>query len=89
MKIIEYSSKYDDNIKDLLVELQNYLIDIDDWHTQVLLPNYRNDIFKQDLSKVQNNNGKIYLALESNKIVGLIIGVVATHMTKEHWLEIK
>ena len=28
--IIEYDSKYDEEIKDLLVDLQNYLIDIDD-----------------------------------------------------------
>ena len=27
--IIEYDSIYDEQIKDLLVELQNYLIDID------------------------------------------------------------
>ena len=33
--IIEYDSKYDEEIKDLLVDLQNYLIDIDDWHTQI------------------------------------------------------
>ena len=32
MKIIEYDSIYDEQIKDLLVDLQNYLIDIDDWH---------------------------------------------------------
>ena len=34
MQIIEYNSTYDEQIKDLLIELQNYLIDIDDWHTQ-------------------------------------------------------
>ena len=27
--IVEYDSKYDEQIKDLLVELQNYLVDID------------------------------------------------------------
>ena len=30
MQIIEYNSKYDEQVKDLLVELQNYLINIDD-----------------------------------------------------------
>ena len=33
IKIIEYDSIYDEQIKDLLIELQNYLIDIDDWTT--------------------------------------------------------
>lgn len=77
MKIIEYNSYYDEDIKELLVELQNYLIDIDDWHTQVLLPNYREDMFKMDINKVNNNGGKIYLAQENDDIVGLIIGIVA------------
>ncbi len=76
-EIIEYSSKYDEQIKDLLVELQNYLIDVDDWHTQVLLDNYREDIFKMDMKKVQNQSGKVYLAKCENDIIGLIIGVVA------------
>ena len=76
MEIIDYSLKYDEQIKDLLVELQNYLIDIDDWHTQIMLSNYREDIFKIDLEKVKNQNGKIYLAKENENIIGLIIGVV-------------
>ena len=77
MEIIEYNSKYDEQIKNLLVELQNYLIDIDDWHTQVMLSNYKEDNFKMDLSKVNNQNGKIYLAIENNIIIGLIMGVVS------------
>ena len=48
IKIIEYDSIYDEQIKDLLIELQNYLIDIDDWHTQILSDNYREDYFKMD-----------------------------------------
>ena len=74
--IIEYDSKYDEQIKDLLVELQNYLIDIDDWHTQVMLPEYRENIFKMDMNKVRKQNGKIYLSLENNIVIGLVIGIV-------------
>ena len=76
MKIIEYNSKYDEQIKDLLVELQNYLIDIDDWHTQVMLSEYREGNFKMDMRKVKNQNGKIYLSVEDNIVTGLIIGIV-------------
>mgnify|MGYP001038625161 FL=1 len=74
--IIEYNSIYDEQIKDLLVELQNYLIDIDNWHTQILLPEYREEIFKMDMNKVKGQNGKIYLSIENNILIGLIIGVV-------------
>ena len=76
MQIIEYNSQYDEQIKDLLVELQNYLIDIDDWHTQVMLPEYREENFQMDMRKVNNQEGKIFLAIENDLIVGLIMGIV-------------
>lgn len=60
MKVIEYDLKYDEQIKDLLVELHNYLIDIDDWHTQVLISVYRDGIFKMDMDNVKNQNGKLF-----------------------------
>ena len=74
--IIEYDKKYDEQIKDLLVELQNYLIDIDDWHTQIMLPKYRDGNFNMDINKVKNQKGKIFLSIENNKVNGVIIGVV-------------
>ncbi len=74
--IAEYDSKYDEQIKNLLVELQNYLIDIDDWHTQVMLPEYKENIFKIDMNKVKKQNGKIYLSIENGIVLGLIIGIV-------------
>ena len=74
--IIEYDTKYNEQIKDLLVELQNYLIDIDDWHTQIMLPEYREKIFKMDMNKVKKQNGKIYLSVKNNIVLGLIIGIV-------------
>ena len=60
MKIIEYDSIYDEQIKDLLVDLQNYLIDIDDWHTQILPNNYRDDYFEMDLELLTNKMEKYF-----------------------------
>ena len=73
--IVEYDSKYDEQIKDLLVELQNYLIDIDNWHTQIITPEYREKYFKMDMEKVKNQDGKIYLEVENNTVNGLVMGV--------------
>ncbi len=56
--------------------MQNYLIDIDDWHTQVMLPEYRENSFKMDMKKIEKQNGKIYLAIENDIVIGLIMGVV-------------
>ena len=74
--IIEYNTEYKEQVKDLLVELQNYLIDIDDWHTQVMLPEYREKIFGMDINKVKKQNGKIYLSVDNGIVIGLIIGIV-------------
>ena len=74
--IVEYDSKYDEHIKDLLVELQNYLVDIDNWHTQILKPEYRENMFKLDMEKVRKQNGKIYLYIENNVAIGIIIGII-------------
>ena len=57
MEILEYNNKYNDQIKDLLVELQQYLVDIDDWKTQVLLSNYREDYFNLDMELVKKKEG--------------------------------
>lgn len=76
MEIIEYNSKFDNQIKDLLVELQNYLIDIDDWHTQIMSQEYREKYFQLDMEKVKKQNGKVYLAVTNDSVLGLVIGVV-------------
>ena len=59
--IVEYNEKYNEQIKELLIELQNYLIDIDDWHTQVMVPEYKEEYFELDMEKVKMQNGKIFL----------------------------
>ena len=74
--ITEYDKKYDEQIKDLLVELQNYLIDIDDWHTQVMLPEYREKTFKMDMEVVKKQNGKVFVSVEDGIVNGVIMGVV-------------
>ena len=76
MNIVEYESKYDEQIKDLLVELQEYLVKIDDWNTQVIKEHYREESFKIDMRKVMEQEGKIYLAVQDDKVIGLVMGCV-------------
>lgn len=76
MEIIEYNKEYDEQIKDLLVQLQEYLVEIDDWNTQILYKDYKEKCFKIDMDKVEKQEGKIYLAKEDKMIDGLIIGAV-------------
>lgn len=76
MQIIEYNEIYLEDVKDLLVELEEYILTIDKDNLDELHPEYRDKMAILDLEKVSVNKGKCYLALENNKIVGLIMGYV-------------
>ena len=74
--IIEYNTKYDEQIKDLLVELQQYLSDIDKEGYNIVGDDYREKYFEKTMEKVKKCNGKILLFKETEKIVGLVVGTV-------------
>lgn len=79
MKIIEYNEKYIEDIKDLLVELEEYIMSIDKDHLDLIHPDYRDKMALLDLEEVNKNNGKCYLAIENDKAVGLIMGVIRNY----------
>lgn len=76
MQIVEYENKYLENVKDLLVELEEYIVSIDKDHLDQVHPEYREKMAVLDLEDVNKNNGKCYLAVENNKAVGLIMGCI-------------
>lgn len=76
MQIIEYDNKYLEDVKDLLVELEEYIISIDQDHLDRLHPDYRDKMATLDLEEVNNNHGKCYLAIDNDKAVGLIMGII-------------
>ena len=74
--IIEYSSKYDEEIKDLLVELQEYLTNIDKEHYNIVRDDYREKYFNKTMEEVKKCNGNILLYEKDKKIIGLVIGII-------------
>ena len=76
MKIIEYEERYLEDVKDLLVELEEYILTIDKDELDQLHPEYREKIAILDLKEVEENNGKCFLAVEDNKVIGLIMGTI-------------
>lgn len=76
LEIIDYSSKYDDCMKDLLVELQEHIAKIDEEKYNIVTKEYREKYFEKTMQEVKKYEGKIFLAQENNRIVGLIIGVI-------------
>ena len=79
MKIIEYEEKYLEDVKDLLVELEEYIISIDYDHLDQIHPDYRDKMTELDLKKVKDNNGKCYIAVENDKAIGVIMGILGTY----------
>ena len=75
--ILKYDSKYDEEIKDLLVQLQQYLADIDNEGYNIVGDEYREKYFNKTIEDVKKNDGKILLYKDNDKIVGLIIGIIS------------
>ena len=76
MKIIEYNDRYLDDVKDLLTELEEYLVSIDEDKLDRVHPLYHEKMALIDLEEVNKNSGKCYLAVEKNKAIGLIMGTI-------------
>lgn len=79
MKIIEYEKKYLEDVKDLLVELEEYIISVDKDELDQLHSEYRDKMAILDLEEVNELNGKCYLALEDDNVVGLIMGTIISY----------
>ena len=76
MEIIEYEDKYLEDVRNLLVELEEYILTIDKDNLDQLHPEYREKMALIDLDEVKNNDGKCYLAIENSQVIGLIMGTI-------------
>ena len=79
MEIIEYKEEYLEDIKDLLVELEEYIISIDQDNLDRIHPEYRDKKTIIDLEEVKENNGKCFLAIGNNSVIGLIMGKITKY----------
>lgn len=76
MEIIEYNSNYEEDVKDLLVELQKYIVEIDREKYNILTDDFREECFKDNMKEIAKNRGRMFLALENDKAIALIIGLI-------------
>ena len=76
MEIIEYEDKYLNDVRDLLVELEEYILTIDEDNLDQLHDEYWEKMAVFDLEEVNNNNGKCYIAVHDNKAIGVIMGTI-------------
>lgn len=76
LEIIDYSSKYEEDVKDLLVELQEHIVQLDREGYNILTDAYREKYFMKTMNEVSKYMGKIFLAKNDDKIIGLIVGLI-------------
>ena len=76
MQIIEYKDRYLEDGKDLLTELEEYIVSIDKDELDHVHPEYHEKMALVDLDEVNKNNGKCYLAIENDRAIGLIMGTI-------------
>lgn len=76
MEIIEYSDKYNEDVKDLLVELQEHIVSIDKEGYNILTGEYREKYFNKTIEEVKKYEGVIFLAKDDEDIVGLVVGLI-------------
>lgn len=88
MKIVEYEDKYLEDVRDLLVELEEYLVSIDEDHLDQVGADYREKMALIDLEELKENEGKCFLAIEDDKAIGLIMGLVVKY-EEEDYLDYK
>ena len=84
MKIIEFNEKYIENAKDLLAELEEYIVSIDQDNLDQVSEKYREEMVKYDLQEINSNHGKCYLAIENDKAIGLIMGYIVEYSAKDY-----
>lgn len=73
MNVIEYSENHVEEVKDLLVELQEYLASLDKRGVIILKDNYREEYFSYTMTELQKHNGKIFMAESTGRAIGIIV----------------
>lgn len=84
MKIIEYEDKYLEDVRDLLVELEEYIVSIDKDGLDQVGECYREKMALIDLDEVSKNSGKCYIVVEDNRAIGLIMGCIFSYDEKDY-----
>ena len=79
MQIVEYEDKYLEDVRDLLTELEKYIISIDKDELDQVHPEYHEKMALVDLKEINENCGKCFLAIENNKAIGLIMGTIPSY----------
>lgn len=76
LKIVPYSKKYNEEVKKLLILLQNYHVKIDSLNIMKDCSKEIDYYFKVIYKRIKKCHGIIFLAIDNGEVIGLIIGVM-------------
>lgn len=76
MEIVELKQEHFEKVKDLLVDLQNYVISIDKYNLNIISNDYREKYFEFMQNDCKRNQGKVFIAIQENNILGMVTGFV-------------
>lgn len=85
IRIIEYLPQYHMACESLLVELEKYLISMDEDHLDALGEGYKEKMLDYELNQVAQKNGKCFIAVFNNSVVGLIMGIQREYSLEDSW----
>jgi len=74
MKIERYHEGFRDSVTKLLIELEEYLMSIDEDGLDRVGPAYREQMLSHDLNELSQNEGICYVAVENGQAIGTIMG---------------
>lgn len=74
--IIDYSELYKEDVKNLLLELQEHIHSVDPEGYNIVGVNYREMSFLDTMEDVKKYDGKIMLYVENDDVLGMVIGLI-------------
>ena len=74
IQIVEAEERHYEEIKDLLVQLQEYIVEIDKYKLNILAKEYREGYFKKTINESLGGGGVIFVAENNGEVIGMIAG---------------
>lgn len=72
-----------DQVKDLLVDLQEYVIAIDKYNLNIISKDYREKYFDYMLQDCTDSEGCVFVAKDCDKVVGMVAGMVQQYQERD------
>lgn len=83
IRIKEIERKHFEQVKELLVDLQKYIIEIDKYNLNILSKEYKEKYFDYMINDCNSNQGKVFLAVKNNKVLGLVAGYIEKYNVRD------